>query len=230
MNCLICAKNASYRYESEAILENISFIIEAKDRIALLGKNGSGKSTLIKALNQLITPYKGSIQFYFEEMKKNYPTDMYTIFSYPDEQILMNTVYSEIALGLLQQGKEQKEIEKIIEESLSFFGLLGYIHQNPYCLSTGEKKKLLLATAFSLNPGILVLDEPFSSLDVRSKKELNSYISKLECTQIIATHEYEYITSLCTRAFVLHNHHLFIFEKIQDLLDNPALLSEYELS
>ncbi len=230
MSFIIVAENTTYRYGAKIVLENISFQISEKEKIALLGKNGSGKSTLIKAINRLIPSYSGRISFRFEKLRHDYPTDIYTIFSHPDEQILMNTVYSELALGLLQQGRKEEEIDAIIEKSLSYFGLLPYIHESPYCLSSGEKKKLLLATAFSLNPGILVLDEPFSNLDAKSKKELSLYISKLDCTQIIASHEYEYIRSFCTKAFVLYNHRLFIFDRIQDILDNPSFLAEYELS
>ena len=137
---LISAENITYSYDRTIVLESISFSINERDRIALLGKNGSGKSTLIKGLNRLLAPSKGCISFYFEELKRNYDTQIYTLFSNPDEQILMDTVYAEIALGLLQQGKKQEEIENIVEKSLTCFGLLPYIHNSPYLLSTGEKK------------------------------------------------------------------------------------------
>lgn len=226
---LIRANGLSYYYGNRKILDRISFVVYKNDRIALLGKNGSGKSTLLKGINHLIRKCEGEMYIDRDELKKGHETEMYTIFSEPDQQILMSTVYEEIALGLLQQNKSKEEIHGIVTASLKQFNMLRYIHESPYNLSTGEKKKLLLATALSLNPAALILDEPFSGLDVRSRNELCCYIQNIECTKIIATHEYEYARMCCNRAFVLYESSMVCFDNILDLLDNPETLKKYDL-
>jgi energy-coupling factor transporter ATP-binding protein EcfA2 len=226
---IIRAKNVNYYYGDKKILENLCFSIDEGDNIALLGRNGSGKSTLIKGLNNLIRKQEGEILIDQVRLKKGHETEMYTIFSESNEQILMSTVHGELSLGLIQQNKTPTEIAQIITEKLSQFGLLQYIHESPYILSTGEKKKLLLATALSLDPGLLILDEPFAGLDVVSQKELCQYIARIPCVKIIATHEYNYARKCCNKAFVLHQRKLICFENIYDILDNEDLLKQYYL-
>lgn len=226
---VVKAHNVSYSYGNRQILEKVSFVIYKHDRIALLGKNGSGKSTLIRGLNKLIHSSEGEMTIDGEELRKGHDSEIYTIFTEANDQIIMSTVYAELSLGLLQQNKPQAEIDAIIETNLMRFGLLQYIHDDPYNLSTGEKKKLLLATALSLNPGLLVLDEPFSGLDMRSKNELVLYIRDIPCTQLLVTHEYDYARECCNRAFVLHEKKLVCFDNVASLLDDKGLLRDYEL-
>ena len=226
---LVFVENLGYKYATRVILEKMYFCINEGENIALLGKNGSGKSTLIKGLNGLLIPYSGKYNISREYLSSSYDTDMYTIFSHPEDQILMPTIYSELALGLIQMNKTEQQINSIIEEMLTRFGLAEYINSSPYTLSTGEKKKLLLAIALTMNPALLILDEPFSGLDVKSKNELANYIRGISSTLIIATHEYDYASQCCQKALVISQKKIHYINDLQTLLNDQNLLSMYEL-
>lgn len=179
---MIRVENISLDYivdvdKKRRVLRDVSLTISEGEKIALMGANGSGKSTLARCLNGLLLPAEGSVKV--DELCTASEADLIEIrrrvgmvFQNPDNQIVSATVEREIAFGLENLGLPQDDMHKIVEKMLQQFDLARYRFKSPHYLSGGEKQKLALAAVLAMKPRYLILDEPTSLLDPRSRKEI----------------------------------------------------------
>ncbi len=159
------------------VLRDVSLTIREGEKIALMGPNGSGKSTLARCLNGLLLPAEGTVKV--DDLCTASEADLIEIrrrvgmvFQNPDNQIVSATVEREIAFGLENLGLPHDDMHNIVEEMLQQFDLTKYRFKSPHYLSGGEKQKLALAAVLAMKPRYLILDEPTSLLDPRSRKEI----------------------------------------------------------
>lgn len=180
-----------FKYDEEKsrpfVLNGISLDIRAGESIAIIGPNGSGKSTLAKCLNCLLVPSKGSVVV--DGLHTSVPENALEIrrrvsmlFQNPDNQIVSVTVEREIAFGLENIGMPYEEMHALVDRMLSRFDLEPYRHKSPHYLSGGEKQRLALAAVLAMQPRYLVLDEPTSLLDPKSRKDILNIIKGLHST------------------------------------------------
>ena len=221
-------RDVGYRYgRGQTALESVSFTVREGERVALLGANGSGKSTLLKLLDGLYTPTHGEFRVFGEEVK-NIESDAEAsnrfhqriglVFQDPDVQLFSPTVGDDVAFGPLQLGLELRRVRERVETALQEMGILHLRDRAPFELSGGEKKRAAIASVLSLQPDVILLDEPTASLDPRTKWVLVNLIQELEdkgTTVITATHELEIVPIIATRAIVLG-------EDRKVLADGPA--------
>ena len=167
----------TYPDNSFPALKGISFSVNAGERVAVMGANGSGKTTLIRCINGLIRPDSGSISV--DGLSLDNPDHLYEIrrrvgmvFQNPDNQIVATTIERELAFGLENLGIPQQEIRSKIESALKRFRLDQYRNHPPHLLSGGERQKLALASIWVMEPQYLILDEPTSLLDPRSRMKI----------------------------------------------------------
>ncbi len=147
-----------------------------------MGANGCGKSTLLKLLNGIISPDSGSYGFHGEEVThKKLQDEKFSkllhqkigfVFQNSDTQLFCSSVYDEVAFGPRQMGLEESEVEHRVNDCLALLGIQEFRNRIPYHLSGGEKRKVAIAACLSLNPEVLVLDEPMNGLDPRRKDGL----------------------------------------------------------
>ncbi|MQY54362.1 MAG: ATP-binding cassette domain-containing protein, partial [Methanosarcinales archaeon] len=130
------------------------------------------------------------------------------VFQDPDDQLFMPTIFDDLAFGPINLGLKEEEVRERVKKALLTLGLLGYEHRCPHHLSYGEKKKASLAAVMSMEPRVLVLDEPTANLDPRSRAELIGIIKELNeregITIVIATHDVNAIPALADRVYVLN--------------------------
>lgn len=209
-------QNVSFDYEGVQALREISLPIERGERIALLGANGSGKSTLLRILDALCFPSAGSVNFYGTPLTvSQFRSDGFShdfrrrvalVFQNPDVQLFNPTVFDEVAYGPLQLRWRKEEIIRRGDETLAFMGISQLKDRPPYRLSGGEKKRVALASVLVLDPEVLLLDEPTSTLDPRSQSQIVDLIQQWKGTTktvITATHQLEIVEDIADRVLVL---------------------------
>jgi len=183
------ARSLSFRYAEAEALAGVSFVVEERQRVALLGANGSGKSTLLRLLDGLCFASAGSISFQGrelteealaeEEFARRFRRSVALVFQNPDVQLFNPTVYDEIAFAPLQMNMPKEEIQAAVGSMLDRFGIAHLKDRAPHRLSGGEKKRVALASALVLDPEVLILDEPTAALDARSEFEVFQRFAEL---------------------------------------------------
>lgn len=194
---MIKIENISKRFNELKVLENLSFNVKDKEFLVILGPSGCGKTTLLRIIAGLEKPSKGKTIFSKEE-RFGFIFQESALFPW-------RTVKENISLGL--EIKKTKNKEGIIKKNISLVGLDGFENYYPDELSGGMKQKTSLAQMLAINPSVLVMDEPFSSLDyvVRQnmEKELLKLWKKTRKTIIYVTHDINESLILATRIIVL---------------------------
>ncbi|MGE5344159.1 MAG: energy-coupling factor ABC transporter ATP-binding protein [Candidatus Omnitrophota bacterium] len=231
---MITLNNVSFAYEHKTLLDSISFSMQEKERIVLLGVNGSGKSTLLKIIDALIFPTSGEYVFKGTAIRKKAFSDrnfsiqfrktVALLFQNPEVMLFNPTVYDEIAFGLKQMGSATG-IDAAVREWAEKMHVSQYLDLPPFELSGGEKQKVALAALLVLEPELLLLDEPMSNLDPRSQGLLLDLLYELPVATIISTHNLSLAAELGQRAILLSEDHRLLFDgDIQDLLQNEEML------
>jgi len=217
---MIEVKNIYFRYEKEFVQKNVSFSISKGEKVALFGVNGSGKTTLLKLLDGLIFPQKGEILFAGRKLTKQslkdkdfrreFRTSVGLLFQNPDVMLFNPTVYEELSFGLKQlQQKNPDEKVNYWAEKLNLSDLLD---KSPVKMSGGEKQRIALASILILEPKLLLLDEPFSSLDPKATGWLIDFLNSLDSTLIMALHNMELAREIAERIVVLSENHEIIYD------------------
>ncbi len=199
---MIRLEGVSYTYprSKEPAVKKVSLTIRENEFIAIMGRNGSGKSTLTRLLNGLLSPDMGEVMV--DGLSTLKPENLVEIrkrvgllFPDPDSQLLSNLVEEEIAFGPENLGLNPMEIRKRVDSALKMVSMEDYAKYPPYLLSGGQKQKICIASLLAMQPAYLILDEPFSMLDPRDRKELLALLltmrRKLNITLILITHKLE---------------------------------------
>ena len=224
-------------------LEEISFEIHQGDRLALLGANGSGKSTLLHLLDGLYFPTAGSLEAFGEPLTEDrlektsfggrFRREVGFLFQNSDAQLFCPTVEEELAFGPLQMGLSQGEVLERVADTLALLGIERLRGRIPAALSAGEKKRVALASLLTLNPSVLLLDEPTAGLDPRSQSDLLDLLEALHerrVTLVTATHDLAVLPHLAHRVLVLGEGHRVAAEgTCEEILKDTTLLRRVNL-
>jgi cobalt/nickel transport system ATP-binding protein len=230
----VVVKNLSYTYpDGTNALNRVSFEIHSGESIALVGSNGAGKSTLLLHLNRIIENQRGSIEIQGKVLNKKNVKEIRKrvglVFQDPENQLFMSTVFDDIAFGPINMGLSEKEVHKRVKSALRKINLDGYDDRCPHHLSFGEKKKIAMATVLSIEPDILLLDEPTSNLDPYARRKMIDMLANLHSTKIIASHDIEMLLEICDRCILLDHGKIAAIGKVEDVLTNTNLLREHGL-
>lgn len=231
---IIQIKRLSYTYpDGTPGLRDISTRINRLEAVALVGPNGAGKSTLLLHLNGIL---KGHSEILvcgkrIEDKNLHEIRKMVgMVFQDPEDQLFSLTVHDDVAFGPLNLGHNQEEVRARVNAALSEVGMSEYAGRSPHHLSIGEKKRIAIATVLALDPQILVLDEPTSSLDPAGKWSLIDLIRNLAITKVIASHDLEFIRQVCQRVIILDKGELVADGATEDILDDLPLLRQHGLA
>jgi cobalt/nickel transport system ATP-binding protein len=230
---VIQAENVTVRYvpsEAAEALRELSFRVAAGERAALIGANGAGKSTLLLALVGVLPAASGSITMNGVPVEKRTLGEIRKeagmVFQNPDDQLFMPTVYEDIAFGPRNYGSAEALIRERAESVLAGLGIGHLINRMTSKLSGGEKRLAALAGVLVMNPSVLLLDEPSSFLDPRSRRRLIGILQSLPQTQLIATHDLDLAQKVCARVILLKNGRIAADGETGRILQDAALLEE----
>lgn len=237
---MIEIQELSFKYKGGAnySLKDINLKINKGECILLCGKSGCGKSTLLKLINGIIPEfYDGDICGSVRVNGINtFTTEIHelskfvgSVFQNPKTQFYTTNTTDEIAFGLENYGIDTETINKRITEVEKDLRLERLMNKNIFNLSGGEKQKIAIASTYALNPEIFVLDEPSSSLDIKSMKELSQTIENLKAmgkTIIIAEHRLWYLKDIVDRAIYMEDGKIireYNMEEIEKLSEDERL-------
>lgn len=226
---LIEVKNLSHTYpDGTTALQDVSFRATHGESVAIIGGNGAGKSTLLMHLNGTISPTTGEVRIgeipVIPSTLDSIRRSVGMVFQNPDDQLFMPTAYDDVAFGPINMGLPSKEVEKRTLAALEKTGLLPLRDKAPYRLSGGEKRSLSIATVLSMQPDVLVMDEPSSNLDPRSRRALINLLNEFIHTRIIATHDLAMVKETCTRTIILKHGKVVADGLTKELFKNRELL------
>lgn len=237
-------KEVSFEYiENEPVLKDINLDIYSGEKLVILGANGSGKSTLQKILNGLLYVNKGEYKAFGqsvteetlndEQFSKSFRQRIGFIFQNSDAQLFSTNVWEEIAFGPLQMQLDLNEVKHRVNQLIQMLGLEALQDRPPYKLSSGEKKKVAIASVLSVNPEVLILDEPTNGLDPRTQRWLINLLVKLNKagkTLITCTHNLDIVEEIANRVIVLSEEHCIVAQGTpQKILSNKELLLSVNL-
>ena len=218
----IVIKNLTYIYNEDMpfaskALDDISFEIQDRDFVGIIGHTGSGKSTLIQHLNGLLRPSYGEI--YINDFNITDPELNLTeirkrvgvVFQYPEYQLFEETVEKDIAFGPTNLGLDEAEVKKRVKDSMEAVGLKyeEYKEKSPFELSGGQKRRVAIAGVIAMNPEVLILDEPTAGLDPGGRDEIFELIKTLHrehnITIILSSHSMDDMAKLA-KTIIVMNH------------------------
>lgn len=221
MEKLISLKQLNYSYFGKVpAICNLSMDVNEGALFAIIGHNGSGKSTLLHLMNGLLYPDSGEVLFRNKKLSEQSMADpkfavevrksMGFIFQNPDIQLFCPTVFDELLFAPLQLDLPLELAIERAEETLSFLGISHLRNRAPYLLSGGEKKRVAIGSVLTMNPEVLLVDEPLAGLDPKSQTFFTELLLELHQagkTIIFTTHQLDLVDHLQPMVAVLSEDH-----------------------
>lgn len=202
------AAGLTYRYRDGATaVDGVDLTIRAGERVALLGPNGAGKSTLLLLLGGLLDPDAGTVRYFDGEGSADAVRDRLGVLTQdPGEYLFNPTVREDIEYGPAQLDIPQQEADECVAELAERFGLTDLLDRPPFHLSGGEQRRAAIASVLSVDPDVLLLDEPLSNVDGDNAAELLDLLDDLSAdgvTVVTSTPDTDLVASVADRVVLL---------------------------
>ncbi|MBU2521316.1 MAG: energy-coupling factor ABC transporter ATP-binding protein [Proteobacteria bacterium] len=219
-NLFINLTDISFSYPgSPNVLEGLDLRFSRNEKIGLMGPNGCGKTTLFHIIMGLLKPLSGKIEIFGKTAKEekdfiDVRRKIGLLFQDADDQLFSPTVLEDVAFGPLNLGKSRVEAIDIARKTLDFLGLSGFEDRFTYKLSGGEKRLVSLATVLAMEPEILLLDEPTTGLDEKTKTKIKKTLSELDLSYILISHEFDLLSEITDSIYTMDKGKIIFDEKV----------------
>jgi cobalt/nickel transport system ATP-binding protein len=227
----VCDLQFSYP-DGHIALRGVSLNMCNGEKAALVGPNGAGKSTLMLHLNGILSGH-GEIEVGGMRLTRdNLPvirSMVGLVFQNPDDQLFSPTVFDDVAFGPLHMGLPEEDVRARVDAALEAVRMSAYRERLSHHLSVGEKKRIAIATVLSMNPSILVLDEPSAGLDPRARRTLINLLRELPITMLVSTHDMAMVKELFPRTIVMDEGQIVADGLTSEILNNEELLTAHGL-
>ena len=217
---MITIQDGNYHYTEETGVHDIQLQIQKGETVGLMGPNGAGKSTLFKILVGLLPLSSGQYHFKDWTIDKDFLKDPHRagqlfqqvglIFQNSNTQLFNTSVYDELAFGPRQLGLDESEVEQRVKDTLGLLEIEHLRDRIPYHLSGGEKKLVAIASVLTMNPSLLLFDEPFNGLSPKYQKLIVALLQELKTagkTIVISSHHFEQIAPIVERVLLFSEEH-----------------------
>ena len=231
---LLKIKDLSFTYEDgNKVLDGLNLTAHDGESIGIVGANGIGKSTLMKLLVGLYLNFEGELEVAGHPVNKKNLSHIREhvgyVFQDSDSQLFLSTVEEDVAFGPQNYGLPEEEVKRRVDEALEKVHITHLRGKHNYKLSGGEKKLAAIATILSMEPDIIIMDEPSIALDPRNRRNLIGILNEIQALKIITSHDLDFIMDTCTRALLLDEGRIIADGSVKDILTNKELLEEHGL-
>lgn len=208
-------------------LKNISLKVERRDYITIIGPTGSGKTLLIETVAGFYRPASGRILLNNIDITEFPPEKRGMSIVYQDYMLFPHmNIYDNIAYGLRKKTRDKNEIKREVEHISEVLRISHLLYRMPLTLSGGEQQRVAIARALVVKPKLLLMDEPFSALDVKTKEDIRSLVKKAvreyEATVLHITHDFEDVFTLANKVIVMKNGMLLQTGSPEDVFSRPV--------
>lgn len=234
MTADIECRGVSFSYQRDKrILSDIGFSVNHGESVGLIGANGVGKSTLLKLFVGLLSEYEGEMFIQGQPVIKKNLADIRRkagyVFQDSDSQLFMSTVYEDVAFGPRNYGCSEEKVWHRVMDALRKVRIEKLRDRQIYRMSGGEKKLASIATILSMEPDIILLDEPSTALDPRNRRNLIQVLNDMPETKIIASHDLDMILDTCEKTILLAEGRIVRQGDTLEILKDGELLEKYGL-
>ena len=231
---LLKIEHLSFSYEKgQQVLSDINLVAKDGESIGIIGSNGIGKSTLMKLLVGLYLDYEGTLEVAGHKVNKKNLNHVREhigyVFQDSDSQLFLSTVEDDVAFGPQNYGLSNEEVEKRVTEALKKVHIEELRKKHTYKLSGGEKKLAAIATILSMEPDIIIMDEPSIALDPRNRRNLIGILNEINSLKLITSHDLDFILDTCERTILLDEGTIIADGKTEELLRDKELLETHGL-
>ncbi len=230
----VAFENVEFGYhDGNRALKGVSLEIGRGEFVALIGPNGSGKTTLLSCLIGLNRPTAGRILIDGQDIRKRGVAEQAQVVGYlfqnPDYQLFTDTVHEEVAFGLKNRQSRPDDIEKRVDQALEMMDLSEYRNRHPHSLSRGQRQRLAVASILSMEPDIIVLDEPTTGQD---RGHLNKFLGRMKMlneagkTIILISHDMGVVAEYASRTIVMKDGGILMDAGTREVFSRPDILGE----
>lgn len=225
---MITFQNVSFAYENGTpILQDINLSVESGEAVGIIGANGAGKSTLIKLLLGLM-PCQGTITVDGMPVEKKNFAEIRRKIGYvlqdSDNQMFMPTVYEDMIFAPMNYGLSRQEAEAKVDAVLEQLNLTELKHRYNHKISGGEKRMAAIATILTMDPEVMIMDEPSNALDPFNRRAVINTVNTLPMTKIIVSHDLDLILDTCRRVVLMNHGRIIADGDVETILRDKALL------
>lgn len=220
---IIRIEGLTKRYGDRTVLSDVSFDVAEGEIVSIVGPSGCGKTTLLRCVAGLTAPSEGRVTIAGREVTEP-PEGVGMVFQHFG-LFPWKTVFGNIAYGLTVSGMARRDVEPRVRELIKMVGLEGFEGSYPYQLSGGMQQRTGLARALAIEPSVLVMDEPFASLDAQTRDLLQLELLRIwqqrPTAMIFVTHSIDEAVLMGDRIVILNGHPSRVHDIVQVGIDRP---------
>lgn len=209
---VIKVKDLKFTYPAGVqALKGVNLEVDQGEVLAIIGQNGSGKTTLVKHFNGLLKPSEGEVLVNNEPTRDKTTAQLSRsvgyVFQDPDDQIFMDKVFEEVGFGPKKLGWSEEKVKKSVKKALKQVGLWGSRNEHPLDLSLNDKKLVAIASIISMDPEVIILDEPTTGQDHEGITKVETIIEELseDHTVILISHNMSMVSRVASRIVVMYD-------------------------
>ncbi|MGR3311171.1 MAG: threonine-phosphate decarboxylase CobD [Candidatus Brocadiales bacterium] len=235
---LIKIENLQYSYpDGTKALRGINITVKKGDFLGILGPNGSGKTTLLKHLNGLFKPDIGCVTMYGRDLKSIPSNEVFSkvgmVFQDANDQLFAPTVEQDVAFGPTNLKLSPEEVKSRVETALELVEMTAYARKPIHNISHGQRRRVCVAGILTMNPDVLVLDEPTGDLDPAGVTSIMQLLKSLNeergITIIMATHDVDLVPVFMNRIAIMDSGRITIEGKPEEVFTHPELIAASKL-
>ena len=223
---MLAVEDLQYAYSwDQLVIANVTFEVVAGEIVSIVGPSGCGKTTLLKILAGLLPPMKGGVRFQ-DQIVRGVPRGLAMVFQEYSRSLLpWTTVNGNVELPLRYKDIDRSSRTRLVSESLDAVGLSGFGHYYPWQLSGGMQQRVAIARALAYQPKLLLMDEPFASVDAQTRADLEDLVAAVRdrfgITIVFITHDIDEAVYLSDRVIVLSKSPTTVLDLITTELPRP---------
>lgn len=213
-------------FGKEQVVKDLNFTLDSQHTLSILGKSGCGKTTMLKTIGGLVIPDAGNIILKGEDITEKKPEKRNIVYLYQEDLLFPHlNAFENIAFGLRLKKRPEAEIREQVNNMIESLELQGQSQKMPNQLSGGQRQRVSFGRAIITNPSLLLLDEPFGSLDAGTRQRMQQLFKKLteefNITSLFVTHDLKEAVLMGDQIGFMNQGRLKVYQNKQDFINDP---------